>query len=81
MKNIELTKMPINKTVKTLKRRRKHLLERIESSDKKLTFDEQEAMALSYAIAMICSLKHCKFLLGTLEANRSVLDENDDLQD
>lgn len=73
--------MPINRTAKTLRKRRDHLLERIDESDKDLTFDKQEAMALSYAIALVCSLKNCKFLLRTLEDNRSPMDENGDLQD
>lgn len=80
MENTDLTKMPINKVVKTLKRRRKHLLDRIRSSDIDLTYDKQEASALSYAIAVMCSLKNCKFILSTLETNRSLIDENEDLQ-
>lgn len=80
MENINLEQIPFNKTIKTLKKRRNHLRERIEVSDKDLSFDKQEKRALEYAIAVLCALKNCKFFCGTLERSRSQLDEEDTLQ-
>lgn len=77
MENINLEKIPFNKVIRTLKKRRNHLKKRIEQSDQDLSFDKQEKRALEYAIATFCSLKNCRFLCGTLERSRSPLDEED----
>lgn len=80
MENINLEQIPFNKVLKTLKKRRKHLRARIEGSEKRLTFDEQEARALDYAIATFYALRNTKWFCGTLEQSREILLENDDLQ-